>query len=164
MSYGVSFPLFRLRLLPFPMLAVTFFLAALFSLAAAAATNPADDKPFAEARIVLQVGEASPEYQGKVLSIANNLIKHYGGPDFVDIEIVAYGPGISLLFADYVDLPRISSLVSNGVRFVGCKNTMDTLERTAGTPPEMNPVTIPVQTGVAHLVERTGQGYVVIRP
>lgn len=161
MSHGVSLTFIRLRL---PVFVVTFFLAASFPLAAGAATNPAEEKPFAEARIVLQVGEASPEYQGKVLSIANNLIKHYGGPDFVDIEIVAYGPGISLLFADYADLPRISSLVSNGVRFVGCKNTMDTLERTTGVRPEMNPATIPVQTGVAHLVERAGQGYVVIRP
>ena len=146
-----------------PVIALTLLLAGLLPLAAAA-SEPAEDKPFAEARIVLQVGESDAEYQHRVLSVANNLIKHYGGPDFVDIEIVAYGPGISLLFADYPELERISSLAANGVRFVGCKNTMDTLERINGTRPEMNPATIPVQTGVAHLVERAGQGYVVIRP
>jgi intracellular sulfur oxidation DsrE/DsrF family protein len=147
-----------------PLIAAMACLVALCSLPALAADDPSGDKPFAEAHIVLQVGEADPEYQSRVLSIANNLIKHYGGPDFVDIEIVAYGPGISLLFADYPEIARVSSLASNGVRFIGCKNTMDTLERTSGARPEMNPVTIPVQTGVAHLVERAGQGYEVIRP
>jgi len=122
------------------------------------------DKPFAEARIVLQLSEGSAEYQSRVLSIANNLIKHYGGPDFVDIEIVAFGPGIALLYADNKNLERISSLGSNGVRFVGCMNTVDTIERTTGERPNLNPLTIPVQTGVAHLVERASQGFVVVRP
>ena len=122
------------------------------------------DKPFAEARIVLQLSEGSAEYQSRVLSIANNLIKHYGGPDFVDIEIVAFGPGIALLHADNKNLERISSLAINGVRFIGCMNTVDTIERTTGERPNLNPLTIPVQTGVAHLVERASQGFVVVRP
>ena len=122
------------------------------------------DKPFAEARIVLQLSEGGAEYQSRVLSVANNLIKHYGGPDFVDIEIIAFGPGIALLYADNNNLERISSLGTNGVRFVGCMNTMDTIERTTGERPKLNPLTIPVQTGVAHLVERASQGFVVVRP
>jgi len=122
------------------------------------------DKPFAEAQIVLQLSEGGAEYQSRVLSIANNLIKHYGGPDFVDIEIVAFGPGIALLYADNTNLERISSLGTNGVRFVGCMNTMDTIERKTGKRPQLNSLAIPVQTGVAHLVERAGQGFVVVRP
>jgi len=122
------------------------------------------DKPFAEARIVLQLSEGSAEYQSRVLSIANNLIKHYGGPDFVDIEIVAFGPGIALLYADNKNLERISSLGTNGVRFIGCMNTVDTIERTTGERPNLNSLTIPVQTGVAHLVERASKGFVVVRP
>ena len=122
------------------------------------------DKPFAEGRIVLQLSEGSAEYQSRVLSIANNLIKHYGGPDFVDIEIVAFGPGIALLYADNKNLERISSLAINGVRFIGCMNTVDTIERTTGKRPNLNPLTIPVQTGVAHLVERASEGFVVVRP
>ena len=123
-----------------------------------------DDKPFAEARVVLQLSEGDAEYQSRVLSVANNLIKHYGGPDFVDIEIVAFGPGLALLYADNENLERISSLAANGVRFIGCMNTLDTIERTTGKRPELNPLTIPVQTGVAHLVERASQGYVIVRP
>ena len=122
------------------------------------------DKPFAEARIVLQAPDGDAESQARVLSVANNLIKHYGGPDFVDIEIVAYGPGVSLLYADYPDGERISSLLANGVRFVACGNTLDTIERQTGKRPEVIPAAIPVQTGVARLVERAQQGFIVVRP
>ena len=68
---------------------------------AAAAEFPADDpKPFAEARVILQLSDADERKQSIVLDVANNLIKHYGGPDMVDIEIIAFGPGIGLLYAD----------------------------------------------------------------
>lgn len=123
-----------------------------------------EDKPFAEAHIVLQLADSDAESQAMVLSVANNLIKHYGGPDFVDIEIVAYGPGLSLLFPDNANAERISSLLANDVRFVGCLNTVETIERQTGKRPELIPETVFVQTGVARLVERAQQGFVVIRP
>lgn len=122
------------------------------------------DKPFAEAHIVLQLADGDAKSQSRVLSVANNLIKHYGGPDFVDIEIVTYGPGISLLYPDNPNHERIASLLANEVRFVGCLNTVETIERKTGKRPELIPETIFVQTGVARLVERAQQGYVVIRP
>jgi len=123
-----------------------------------------DGKPFAKAHVVLQLGDGDAETQARVLNVANNLIKHYGGPDFIDIEIVAYGPGISLLYPSNPNADRISSLLVNEVKFVGCMNTVDTITRKTGKRPALIPATIPVQTGVAHLVERAGQGYVVIRP
>jgi intracellular sulfur oxidation DsrE/DsrF family protein len=127
-------------------------------------TGEADGKPFAEAHIVLQLGDGDAATQSRVLNVANNLIKHYGGPDFVDIEIVAYGPGISLLYPDNANADRISSLLVNEIRFIGCMNTVETITRKTGKKPSLIPATIPVKTGVAHLVERAGQGYVVIRP
>jgi len=123
-----------------------------------------DNKPFAEANIVLQLGDGDAETQARVINVANNLIKHYGGPDFVNIEIVAYGPGISLLYPDNSNAERISSLLVSDVKFVGCMNTVETITRKTGKRPELIPATVPVKTGVAYLVERAGQGYVVIRP
>ena len=123
-----------------------------------------DSKPFAEANIVLQLGDGDIETQARVINVANNLIKHYGGPDFVNIEIVAYGPGISLLYPDNPNAERISSLLVSDVKFVGCMNTVETITRKTGKRPKLIPATVPVKTGVAHLVERAGQGYVVIRP
>jgi intracellular sulfur oxidation DsrE/DsrF family protein len=141
------------------------FICCLFCFSVLAAEEGAgDEKPFAEAHIVLQLADGDAEIQARVLSVANNLIKHYGGPDFVDIEIVAYGPGISLLFPGNANEQRISSLLTNDVRFVGCMNTVETIARKTGKKPELIPETIPVQTGVARLVERSTQGFVVIRP
>jgi len=123
-----------------------------------------DAKPFAEAHIVLQLGDGDATTQARVINVANNLIKHYGGPDFVNLEIVAYGPGISLLYPDNPNAERVSSLLVSDVRFVGCMNTVETITRKTGKKPDLIPATIPVKTGVAYLVERAGQGYVVIRP
>ena len=124
----------------------------------------ADEKPFAEAHIVLQLSDGEEAIQSRVLDVASNLLKHYGGPDMVDLEIVAFGPGISLLFADSAQATRISSLAANGVRFVACMNTVETIERTSGKRPELNPLAIPVQAGVAQIVERSTQGFAIVRP
>jgi intracellular sulfur oxidation DsrE/DsrF family protein len=136
----------------------------LVSLSASQVLADDEGKPFAEARIVLQMGDGDAETQTRLLNVANNLIKHYGGPDFVDIEIVAYGPGLSLLFPGNANAERISSLLANDVRFAGCMNTVESIERATGDRPDLIPEAIPVQTGVARLVERAQQGFVVIRP
>ena len=120
------------------------------------------DKPFAEAHVVLQLSDQ--EQESVVLDVANNLIKHYGGPDFVDIEIVTFGAGVRLLFAESQHESRIASLVENGVRFYVCENTLDTMERTHGSRPKVSPHALSVQTGVARIVEQVGNGYILVRP
>jgi intracellular sulfur oxidation DsrE/DsrF family protein len=157
MSQGFAASLARLTLI---------FLACLFQVSTAwTADLPGpEDKPFAEARIVLQISDRDEAVQTRVLNVASNLLKHYGGPDLVDLEVVAFGPGVSLLLADSDQRERVSSLSANGVRFVICMNTVETIERTSGKRPELNPLAIPVQAGVAHIVSRSGQGYVVVRP
>jgi intracellular sulfur oxidation DsrE/DsrF family protein len=122
------------------------------------------EKPFAEAHIVLQLGDDDAKVQARVLNVANNLIKHYGDPELVDIEIVAYDSGISLLYPDNPNADRISSLLVSQVKFVVCMNTVETITRVSGERPVLIAAAIPVKTGVAHLVERAKQGYVVIRP
>jgi intracellular sulfur oxidation DsrE/DsrF family protein len=130
-----------------------------------AADFPAEDpKPFAEARVLLQLSDRDEAKQSIVLDVANNLIKHYGGPDMIDIEIVAFGPGIDLLFAGNTRAERIDSLAISGVRFVACLNTVDTVERATGTRPKLSPHAIGVQTGVAHIVQRAGEGFTLVRP
>lgn len=119
-------------------------------------------KPFAEKHVVLQLSDQAAETV--VLDTANNLIKNYGGPDMIDIEIVTFGKGVRLLFADSPHLTRIASLVDNGVRFYVCKNTLDTMERKQGKRPDINPAAISVQAGVAHIIDRVDEGYILIRP
>ena len=146
-------------------LSLQLLIALCFTVAAQAQESlEGNSKPFAEAHIVLQLGDDGTQAQSRVLNVANNLIKHYGGPDFVDIEIVAYGPGISLLYPDNPNADRISSLLVSDVKFVACMNTVNTITRKTGKKPDLIAASIPVKTGVAHMVERAGQGYVVIRP
>jgi intracellular sulfur oxidation DsrE/DsrF family protein len=54
--------------------------------------------------------------------------------------------------------------MANDVRFVGCQNTLDTIERATGERPELIADVILVKTGIARVIERAQQDYVVIRP
>jgi len=119
-------------------------------------------KPFAEKHVILQLSDQANE--AVVLDTANNLIKHYGGPDLIDIEIVTFGKGVRLMYAGSEHAVRIASLVENGVRFYVCENTLDTLERTDGERPKINPAALMVQAGVAHIIDRVDDGYILIRP
>lgn len=121
------------------------------------------DKPFAEHFLVLQISDSDPAKQAAVLSVAGNLIEYYG-PDMVDIEVVAFGPGIGLVFADNDNAERVDSLAAQGVRFDGCMNTIDTIVRKTGQKPDLNPNMIPVRAGVARIMELTENGYTLVRP
>lgn len=130
------------------------------------ATSFADDsrdaKPFAEVHVVLQLSDQSNE--AVVLDVANNLIKNYGGPDNIDIEIVTFGKGIRLLFAGSDHEVRIASLVDNGVRFYVCENTLDTIERKTGVRPVVTEHADFVRAGVARIIESVAEGYTLVRP
>jgi len=99
-----------------------------------------------------------------VLNVANNLIKYYG-TDKVDIEVVAFGPGLRLLFAENVNASRIDTLVDNsGVRFAACKNTIAAMTGALGHAPALNSRSIPVDAGIVRILELTSQGYTLVRP
>ena len=129
----------------------------------AAEPAPLPDKPFAEHRIVLQLSDNDAAKQGLVISVANNLLKHYD-PDKVAIEVVAFGPGIDLLRPGNVNRSRVESLVAQGVRFDICLNTIDTIERESGKRPEFISVATPVQVGVGHILSLTENGFTLVRP
>lgn len=136
---------------------------ALLAPVANAETPVSEDKPFAEHFLALQISDQGADSQDHVLSVAANLLEYYG-PDKIDIEIVAFGPGIHLLDADNERSERIASLAAQGVRFDGCMNTIDTITRKTGHKPDLNPNMIPVKAGVARLIELTEKGYTLVRP
>ena len=138
-------------------------LLALAASPAAAQQIPLQDKPFAEHKVVLQLSENDPKKQGLVISVANNLMKHYD-PDKVAIEIVAFGPGIELLKPDNPARKAVESLVAQGVRVDICLNTVDTLERDSGKRPEFISAATPVQVGVAQILHLTENGYTLVKP
>jgi hypothetical protein len=124
---------------------------------------PLQDKPFAEHKIVLQLSDNDVRKQNLVISVANNLLKFYD-PDKVAIEVVAFGPGIELLRTESPARKQVESLVSQGVRFDVCLNTVDTIERETGRRPEIIPGATPVQVGVGQILFLTENGYTLVRP
>ncbi len=148
------------------MSARVFALIAAFGLAMVSMAGHAasvDDKPFAEAKVALQISDPNPFKQTLVLNVANNLIKHYG-PDRVAIEIVAFGPGLRLLFKDNANVGRIDSLVNEGVRFSACSNTIRGMTKQLGHAPELNPHAVKVSAGIVRLLELQKAGYSIVKP
>jgi uncharacterized protein len=133
-----------------------------FLLSSATAQTPLPDKPFAEHHLVLQLSDRAPDKQALVLSVAYNLLKAYD-PDKIAIVVVAFGPGIDLLRTESPNRAKVDSLVSQGVQFDICMNTVDTLER-EGKHVDINPKAVRVQVGVARILQLTEKGYTLVRP
>ena len=124
---------------------------------------PLPDKPFAEHRLALQLSDNDPKKEGLIISIANNLLKAYD-PDKVAIEVVTFGPGIDLLRPENPNRQRVESLIAQGVKFDVCLNTVDSIERETGKRPDIIPLAIPVQVGVAQILALTENGFTLVRP
>ncbi len=125
--------------------------------------KPPEDKPLAEHFIALQLSDSDPKKQRLVLSVASNLQKAYG-QDKIAIEVVAFGPGIDLLRDTSENRQLVDSLVTQGIRFDVCGNTLDTIEQETGQRPKINPHAIEVQVGVGQILTLSESGYTVVRP
>ena len=125
--------------------------------------KPESDKPFAEHFLALQLSDSDPKKERLVLSVASNLLKFYG-TDKIAINVVAFGPGIDLLREENQYRALVDSLVTQGVRFDVCGNTLDTIERETGRRPRINPHAIEIEVGVERLLTLAESGYTIVRP
>ena len=123
----------------------------------------AADKSFADAKVVLQISDPNPFKQTQVLNVAANLIKHYG-QDSVKVEIVAFGPGLRLLFAENANKGRISSLAGAGVTFSACANTTKKMTKLLGHKPALNSKAVTVGAGVVRIIDLVKKGYILVKP
>jgi intracellular sulfur oxidation DsrE/DsrF family protein len=129
----------------------------------AQAQVPPIEKPFAEHHVVFQLSDDSEAKQQQVLNNVENVMKAYG-PDKVAIEVVAFGPGLALLRDDNPKAEHLRSLITQGIRFDACQNTIDTWERNNGKPYPLNPMAQRVPAGVVQIMFLVERGYVNIRP
>ena len=127
------------------------------------ANAASEDKPFAEQKVVLQISDADPTKQTLVLNVASNVIKAYG-PDQVDVEIVAFGPGLRLMFDDNHNKGRISGLADSGVRFAACGNTLKKVSKNLGRTPALNSHSTEVPAGVVRIIELVSEGFTLVKP
>lgn len=115
---------------------------------------------FATHHVVFQISNGSAQEQELVLANAANVLKYYG-PDKLQLEIVAFGPGLRLLLKHNVHAKMIQSLHAEGVEFAACHNTMLKLHLTKA---DLNPVSHVVPGGVIEIMRRESEGWNYIRP
>lgn len=147
------------------------FMAMLLAFSTSAwAESPADKaidavggNSMASHHVVLQATDSNAVRQNLVINVANNLIKAYG-PGAVDIEVVAFGPGISLLFANNTQAKRIQSLAAQGVRFSACMNSLHHVTKKLGHEPKLNPAAKKVPAGIVRVLDLVDAGYTLVRP
>ena len=144
------------------------FRSALFSIAAIflvsfSCSSIAAETSFGEYKYVIQISDMAPGKQTLVLNNASNLLQAYP-PGEVTVEVVAYGPGLRLLYADNPNAERVDSLSQSGVRFSACNNTIQSFTRMLGYTPKLNPDAKVVPGGVVRIGDLVRKGYVYIRP
>lgn len=111
-------------------------------------------------KIVFQVSDAEPAKWNLTLNNIKNVQTDLGAKN-VEIEIVAYGPGLGILKADSVAGNRVADALAAGVSVVACENTMKNQKITRD---DMLPKIGYVEAGVVQLMKRQQQGWAYIRP
>jgi len=117
-------------------------------------------KPAAKQRVIFQVSDNDPAKWQLALNNAKNVQTDLG-KDNVQIEIVAYGPGLAMLKADSKVTGGLASALDDSVGLIACKNTM---HNTKVTRDEMYGGIAYVQAGVTHIMKRQREGWAYIRP
>jgi intracellular sulfur oxidation DsrE/DsrF family protein len=111
-------------------------------------------------RVVMQVSDADPGKWNLALNNARNLQADLGAAN-VEIEIVAYGPGIGMLKADSVVGNRIGEALGSGVKVAACENTMRGQKLAKA---DMLSGISYVGAGVVEIMQRQQQGWAYLRP
>lgn len=117
----------------------------------------------ADHKVVIQVSSKDPLTQKIVVNNAINLQKHYG-MDNIDIEIVAYGPGLSMLTPKSAQAKRVSSLTYSNIKVQACGNTIKKMTRKNGKAPKLVEGVTVTPGGAARIIELQEQGYSYLKP
>ena len=146
---------------------------ALMSIALASTGPAADSKTHRIGkthRIAIQVDQNDPQVMNLVLNNATNVLEYYRAKkQDVDIDIVAYGPGLHMLRSDTSPvqdrIKRLKDMVFPGkIQFSACNNTKQGMEKTEGHAISIVPDATIVPSGVVHLMELQEQGWSYVRP
>jgi len=114
-------------------------------------------------KVVIQVSSNDPVTQKIALNNAVNLQKALG-MDNVEIEIVAYGPGLGLLTKKNGQSTRVASLAAQDIKFSACGNTIKKVTKKTGKTPVLTDGVEVVPGGVIRIMELQQQGFAYIRP
>jgi intracellular sulfur oxidation DsrE/DsrF family protein len=140
---------------------------ALMSMALISASPAADGKPH---RVAIQIDQNDPQLMNMVLGNAINVIEFYRDKnEDVEIDIVAFGPGLHMLRADTSPVQdrvrRLKDMAFPGrIQFSACNNTKQGMEKAEGHAIPIVPDATIVPSGIVHLMELQEQGWSYVRP
>jgi intracellular sulfur oxidation DsrE/DsrF family protein len=140
---------------------------ALMSMALISASPAADGKPH---RIAIQIDQNDPQLMNMVLGNAINVIEFYRDKnEDVEIDVVAFGPGLHMLRADTSPVQdrvrRLKDMAFPGrIQFSACNNTKQGMEKAEGHAIPIVPDATIVPSGIVHLMELQEQGWSYVRP
>src|SRR5229473_3019451 len=121
-------------------------------------------------RLLIQVDQNDPAVMNLALNNATNVIEYYRakGED-VNVDVVAYGPGLHMLRADTSPVQdRIKNLKDvafpSKIQFSACNNTKEGMEKKEGHPINVLSEAVIVPSGVVRLIELQEKGWSYVRP
>ena len=119
-------------------------------------------------RVVFHVDQNDPKLMNLTLNNVQNVNKYYESiGDTVEIQIVAYGPGLNMYRVDNSPVAdRISTIALelDHVTFAACGNTLRKMEAKAGTTVPLLSEAEVVPSGVVQLITLQEQGWSYVRP
>jgi intracellular sulfur oxidation DsrE/DsrF family protein len=123
-------------------------------------------------RIAIQVDQNDPAVMNLALNNAENVMEYYRGKgEDVEIEIVAYGPGLNMLRADTSPVKARIAQIANAdasfpakIAFSACNNTLQSMEKREGHAITVIPQAKIVPAGIVRLTELEEHGWSYIRP
>lgn len=124
------------------------------------ATGCASTPPTPKPRIVMQVSEGDAPKWNLALNVAANAQKELGA-DKIQVELVAFGPGVGMLKFDAVTANRVNDAIKSGVQVVACENSMSAQKLVKA---DMNPAISYVPAGVIEIMNRQQEGWAYVRP
>jgi uncharacterized protein len=110
-------------------------------------------------RALFTVTENDPARWDLILKNMHAISEGVGG-EGIEIELVAYGPGVSMLKGDSSVKQRIAEALKAGVKINACQNTMQAQKL---VPADMLPEIGYVPAGVVEVMRRQQQGWAYIR-
>ena len=110
--------------------------------------------------VVMQISDNDPAKWDIALINAKNIRKEFP-QEKMDIEIVAYGPGLEMFKKDSRVGQQLDDAAKAGVKLLACGNTM---EFTRTTQDQLNSSVEVVKAGVVEILQKQEQGYSYIRP
>jgi intracellular sulfur oxidation DsrE/DsrF family protein len=141
--------------------------AILLSIALVTSALAADEKTH---RIAIQIDQNDPQVMNLVLNNTTNVIEYYRAKnEEVDVEIVAFGPGLHMLRSDSSPVQdrirRLKDQVFPGkIQFSACNNTKQGMEKAEGHAISVVPEATIVPSGVVRLMELQEAGWSYVRP